>query len=179
MKKKTFSSKIKLAQSSLLCAVVIIMSFLESFLDFAMPVPGIRLGLSNVMIAFGIELLGFIPTICIVIIKAMFAGITRGVTAGVMSFLGGILSFVAMYVCIKSRYSPFGYLGVGIIGALCHNFGQFIGAFIIVGDAIIAYSPILAFSALITGCITGISMGILNPRLLLVLNKTEMQNIGA
>ena len=110
--------------------------------------------------------MGFPGAVYITLIKAVFALVTRGATAGFMSFCGGILSTVIVCMLIKSRGRVFSFLGIGVAGAVMHNFGQLMAACAISGTfALLNYGKYLLVFAVITGTVTGSMLLILMPRL--------------
>ena len=148
----------KTALSAILCALALSMGFLESLIP---PIPflppGAKPGFSNIITMFAAGSLGLPRTLMIVLVKGCFAFVTRGVTAGIMSLSGGILSAIAMFVLLRYGNKIFGLMGISVISALCHNTGQLIAAFFITNtSSIIYYAPALALFGIATGTVTGI-----------------------
>ena len=148
----------KTALSAILCALALSLSFLESLLP---PIPflppGAKPGFSNIITMFAAGSLGFAQTLMIVLVKGCFAFVTRGVTAGIMSLSGGILSAAAMFVLLRYGNKIFGLMGISVISALFHNIGQLIAAaFITSTSSIIYYAPALAVFGIATGAVTGV-----------------------
>ncbi len=142
----------------ILSAQAIALSFLESLIP-AIPgfPPGAKPGLSNIVIMFSAGTLGIWQTLYITIAKAVFAGITRGFTAFVMSLAGGLLSSAVALLLLKNKNSKFGYVGIGIICAVSHNIGQLCVACVISGTPALfaSYGPFLLLAAAATGFLTG------------------------
>ena len=156
----------KIALFGMLSAVALVLSLLESMIPVAgfMP-PGAKAGFSNIATMFAVTSLGFPAAMAITLIKALFAGITRGMTAMLMSFSGGVLSTLAMYFLFKHT-KKLGYMMIGVISAICHNAGQLFAAFILVGNkAVLGYAPVLLLSAVITGAVTGSILKAVIPQL--------------
>ena len=84
-----------------------------------------------------------------------------------MSGAGGILSTAAACILLRGRKDRFGYIGIGIICAVCHNAGQLITACIISGtpSLVWGYGPLLLLFAVITGFITGTVLNVIMPYL--------------
>ncbi len=148
----------KTALSAILCALAVSMGFLESLIP---PIPflppGAKPGFSNIITMFVAGSLGLPQALMIVIAKGCFAFVTRGLTAGIMSLSGGVLSAIAMFILLKYGNKIFGLMGISVISALCHNIGQLIAAAFITGTAsIIYYAPALALFGIVTGAVTGI-----------------------
>ncbi len=158
----------KIALLGVLSAQALALAFLENLLP-AMPFlpPGVKLGLSNIVTMFTAGAMGFFPAIAVTFIKALFALLTRGVTAFFMSLGGGLLSTVAMCFMIKFIKDKAGYVGIAVISSLCHNFGQLVVSIIITGTAaMINYAPVLLISGIAMGIITGIILKAVMPLLM-------------
>lgn len=158
----------KIALLGVLSAQALALAFLENLLP-AMPFlpPGVKLGLSNIVTMFTAGAMGFFSAIAVTFIKALFALLTRGVTAFFMSLGGGLLSTVAMCLMIKFIKDKAGYVGIAVISSLCHNFGQLVVSIIITGTtAMINYAPVLLVSGIAMGIITGIILKAVMPLLM-------------
>ena len=158
----------KIALLGIFGAVALVLSFLEGMLipDIPFLPVGAKPGLSNIITMYIAGTMGFSGAIYITMLKALFALITRGATGAFMSFSGGLLSTVAVCLLIKYQGRIFSYLGLGIIGAVMHNFGQLLAACIVSGTfALMNYGKYLLAFALITGTVTGSVLLVLMPRL--------------
>ena len=147
----------KIALLGLLSAQALALSFLENLLP-AMPFlpPGVKLGLSNIVTMFTASAMGFSSALTVTLIKSLFVLLTRGVTAFFMSLGGGLLSTVAMCLMIKFAKNKFGYIGVAVVSAICHNLGQLAVSIIVTKTtAFVYYTPVLLLSGIVMGVITG------------------------
>ncbi|MDR3344219.1 MAG: Gx transporter family protein [Oscillospiraceae bacterium] len=136
-------------------ALALALSFLESLLP-PMPYmpPGTKPGLSNVAVLFTAHALGWKEAFAVALLKAAFAGATRGVTAGLLSLAGGVLSTAAL--CLLLRQEKLGLIGVCVICAVCHNSGQLAAACLLTGTArLFAAVPLLLLFSLAAGIVTG------------------------
>lgn len=170
MKPKT----LRITTIGLLSAFAIVISALESMIP-ALPMmpPGAKPGFSNIITMYASFSIDIPSAIFIAIIKSAFVGVTRGATAFFMSLAGGLLSTLVMGLLFKLKHNPLGLVGIGIIGALTHNFAQLIVAFLITTGVVFYYIPFLIIYAIITGSITGIILKIVLP----ALNKINIYNI--
>lgn len=137
-------------------AFAVVLSFVESLLPTAyfMP-PGSKLGLSNIPVMFSSSKLSIGETLLIVIAKSIFVLITRGATAFFMSLAGGLLSALCMFIMLR-KSTGFGFVGVGVLSAICHNTGQLaVSFFMVQSSAVVGYAPIMLITAVITGFLTG------------------------
>ena len=146
-----------------LCAVLtglaLALSYLENFfpLSLAIPIPGIKLGLANIVTVFALYALGPAQALLILtgrcLLGAVFAG---NMNALIFSLLGG---FSAMLVMIGlSRFRRLSIYGVSIGGATAHNCGQVAAACLTLGSgAPLYYLPVLLGASLLTGAVTGVA----------------------
>lgn len=162
MKNNTY----KIALFGVLSAVALTLSYLEGLVPtVAFMPPGAKMGFSNIATMFAASSMGIVSALAITFIKALFAGITRGVTAFFMSLCGGILSTVTMYLLFKLSKKT-GCMAIGIICALVHNFGQLIVAIITAGNlSVLGYAPVLLISGTVTGAVTGTVLRAVMPAL--------------
>ena len=162
MKNNTY----KIALFGVLSAVALTLSYLEGLIPtVAFMPPGAKMGFSNIATMFAASSMGIVSALAITFIKALFAGITRGVTAFFMSLCGGILSTVTMYLLFKFSKKT-GYMAIGIICALVHNSGQLIVAIITAGNlSVLGYAPVLLISGTVTGAVTGTVLRAVMPAL--------------
>lgn len=153
MKKKTYYT----ALFGLLAALAMALSYLESLLPTAafLP-PGAKPGFSNLVNLFAASFMGTLPALGIALLKACFAGLTRGLTAFFMSLCGGVLSTLLMCLLLR-KTRRLSFVGIGIVGAICHNLGQLLVASVLVGNrSVLGYAPILLLCALAAGTLTGL-----------------------
>ncbi|MGI5894290.1 MAG: Gx transporter family protein [Candidatus Merdivicinus sp.] len=165
--KKHFSAR-SLASMGLLMALAAALNFAENLIP-ALPMmpPGVKLGLSNIVVAYCLFYLGRKEAAVIAVLKSGFVLLTRGVSAGAMSFCGGMLSLLVMMLAIrctipgKSRY-----FYVSIPGAVSHNIGQLLMASLLLKNTAVFYSlPVLLIAGVLMGCVTAILLRTVLPAL--------------
>lgn len=145
----------RLALLGMLCALAMALSFLESLIPPFIPVPGVKPGFSNIVTMLLLSAFGAPYALAVTLFKAVFALITRGVTAFFMSLCGGIFSLAVMVILFKLLKKHIGYIGIGVLCAVAHNLGQLTVATVILGDSILNITPLLLISGVICGIITG------------------------
>lgn len=101
----------------------------------------------------------------ITLLKSLFAGLTRGVLASVMSLAGGLASTLAMWLVCRPRRQLAGAVGFGVVGAVAHNFGQFWVAFFLTTPAVVYYIPWLLLFGVLSGVLTGLMFCVTMPLL--------------
>ncbi len=157
---------ITLCKTGFLGAVALVLSAFENMIPtLSFTLPGMKLGLSNVAVMFLLEICSLPCALAVVAVKALFALVTRGVVAFMMSFCGGLLSALGMYFLIRCKKISFGCLGIGIGGAFLHNMGQFFVASLILSDVVVYYLPVLCLSSLLTGSLTALVFYVVMPPL--------------
>ena len=147
----------KLALCAVLTALALALSYLENLFPVALliPLPGIKLGLANIVTVFALYYLGAFPAFAILVARcllgAMFAG---NASALIFSIMGGVFAMLIMIALHRIR--AFSIYGVSIAGAAGHNIGQVGAAIITLGStAPLAYLPFLLVVSIFTGALTG------------------------
>ena len=147
----------KITICGVLIALALTLSYTERLIPLQMfiPLPGIKLGLANIVTLVALYIFGKRSAYTILILRcflgAVFGG---GITGLVFSLTGGILALSVMVVAEK--ISCFSIYGVSILGAAAHNVGQILAAMLLMRSVYIgAYLPYLLIVALFTGFATG------------------------
>lgn len=148
----------KLALAGMLTAVAAALSVLERFLPLqaVMPLPGVKLGLSNVVTMFALFFLDFKTSAAIVLARCLLGALLGGGPTGFLfSITGSTLALLLMAALMKGYGRAFSLFGISIAGAAAHNLGQVLAAMMILGEpAVLAYLPLLMGAGLITGALT-------------------------
>lgn len=155
----------KIAIYGLLVALAFILSYIESLFPLAIAIPGIKLGLANLVVIVAIYKLGVKEAFTLSIIRIILVGFTFGSPSTMMfSLVGGLLSWLLMVIFQKTKL--FSMVGVSIIGGIAHNIGQIIVSILVLENInIIYYLPFLLVSGVITGGLIGILAAIIIKRL--------------
>ena len=155
-----------LCRTGFLCAVALVLSVLENMVPtFSFSLPGMKPGLSNIAVMFALELCPLPCALSIVVIKALFALVSRGAVAFMMSGVGGLCAVLGMYLLVRSKRPMFGCFGIGTFGAFLHNTGQLTVAYMLMSDAVLAYLPVLCVSSVATGALTALVYFVVMPSL--------------
>ena len=148
----------KMALLGVLTAGAIVIAILESFIP-SIGIPGVKLGLANIVILVILYELGILEAVIVNILRVIVVGLIRGTFLGMgflMSLTGAFFSLgimIVFYLLIKK----FSVIGVSVIGSVFHIGGQILIAMIYLGTAyIVLYLPIIAISAIITGVFVGV-----------------------
>lgn len=147
----------KIAFCAVMIALALALSYAERFIPLQMviPMPGIKLGLANVvtLVALyrfkGRYALAILVPRCI--LGALFGG---GITGLAFSLTGGLLALLVMSLAKKTPF--FSVYGVSVLGAAAHNVGQILAAMVLLRSVYVAaYLPWLLIAAIVTGILTG------------------------
>jgi len=153
------------AISAMFAALALIFSYIEVLVPIPLPIPGIKLGLANLVIIIAIYRMGFRYSFTINMVRIVAAGLLfSGVFGMLYSLAGGILSIIVMYLLYRTN--KFSMVGVSMAGGVCHNLGQLMTAVVLLENTgILSYFPVLLFSGLITGILIGILAYVIEKRL--------------
>jgi heptaprenyl diphosphate synthase len=151
----------KLTALSISVALAMMLSFIESQIPPFVAVPGVKIGLSNIvtvflLYTFGAKEAGGVSLVRVVLSSLLFSS----PVSMIYSLCGAALSLAVMVVA--KRLTPFSEVGVSILGGVFHNAGQIIAACFILENAYIAaYLPPLIISGTVAGIAVGIASAIL------------------
>ena len=147
----------KLALAAVLTALALGLSTLENLFPVSLlvPLPGIKLGLANIVTVFALYRLGAPFALAILVARCLLGAMFAGhVSALLFSLLGGVLAMLIMI--LLHRLPGLSIYGVSIAGAAGHNIGQVAAAVITLGTtAAVAYLPILLIVSVFSGALTG------------------------
>lgn len=147
----------KYAVIIILVTNAILISFAESLIPVPIPVPGIKLGLANIITMLAIVFLDKKDVFFIVLARSFVVAIlTRGVMMLAFSLTGGLLSALVMWLLYTRLTKHVSIKGISVAGAITHNTVQLVVASFILGQVVVLYYlPVLMISAIVTGLITG------------------------
>lgn len=147
------------AMCAMLTALALGLSTLENLFPVTLfiPLPGVKLGLANIVTVFALYQLGAAPALCILVARCLLGSLFAGnASALLFSLLGGVLAMLVMMALTRLR--GLSVYGVSIGGAAAHNCGQIAAACLTLGSmAPLYYLPILLGASLITGAVTGVA----------------------
>lgn len=146
----------RLTACSIAIGLALILSYVEALIPLNIGVPGVKLGLPNLVTICLLYKLGKREAWTVSIIRVILAGLLfSGLFATLYSLAGAILSLIVMSALKDS--GRFSLLGVSLGGAVFHNIGQIITASLVIQDiGIFYYLPVLIISAAISGTLIGI-----------------------
>jgi len=154
----------------MLTALAMIFGYVEALIPFGFGIPGVKLGLANIVIVLALYILPAYQTFIIQMMRIVLVSFLFGnLSMMLYSLAGGMLSLLVMWILKKTNH--FSIAGVSIAGGVSHNIGQLIIAVLVVQNLKIAlYFPALLIAGLVTGCL----IGMLADRIKPVLDKINL-----
>lgn len=163
------------AYCAMLTALAMIFGYVEALIPFGFGIPGVKLGLANIVIVLALYIIPGYQAFIIQLMRIVLVSFLFGnLSMMLYSLAGGILSFLVMLLLKRrnvKKENGFSITGVSIAGGVSHNIGQLIVAVLVVQNLRIAfYLPAL----MIAGLVTGFLIGILADRIKMVLGQIEL-----
>jgi len=155
----------KTARFGLLTALALVLAYLESLVPLSFTVPGIRMGLPNIVVVFALYRLGAKNAVLISLLRVLLSALLFGsVLSLAYSAAGAVLSLAVMILLRKS--GAFGTAGVSVAGAVCHSLGQILTAAILLETrSLLWYFPALCASGVVAGICIGLLAALLIERI--------------
>ena len=152
------------ARYALLVALAMTLSWLESLLVFPGLLPGMKVGLTNLVVLFALYRMKLRDAVCISLVRVLLVSMSFGNAYSFAYSLAGAVLSLAVMAGLK-KLDKFSILGVSIAGGVCHNTGQLAVAAAVLGTARLGwYFPILLFSGTAAGVVIGIAGGLVVER---------------
>ena len=141
----------------ILTSISVVISIIESYFTFlGSIIPGLKLGLANIVIIFTLYRYNFKTAICLSLVRVLVVALIRtgfGLNF-FFSLVGAIFSVVSMMLVKKTHLS---IVGVSVIGSICHSIGQvLVGILILDNYNVIYYLPYLLLFSIPTGIFIGV-----------------------
>ena len=154
----------KLTLCAMLCAVAIILGYIESLFPLPIAIPGVKLGLGNIAILICLYLVSAPSAWCVMLIKVLTSVILFSPPSTLIySLFGGVLALIAMYISKKFKFN---IISVSILGGIFHNLGQLSAACLILDNInAIYYLPFMIIAGRIVACATRMAAKIIIRRI--------------
>ena len=142
-----------------------ILSFVEHQIPALVAIPGIKVGLPNIVMVFLLYRAGWKETVTVSIVRIILVSMLFGnIQTLTFSIAGALLSLLSMILLKKLNW--FSPITVSIVGGIFHNVGQIIAACFWTQTAQVAfYLPVLLVSGTIAGAVIGLISGMIVKRL--------------
>ena len=148
--------KRKTAHLGMFLALALICSYVESLIPFYFGIPGIKLGLTNIVVVLTLFCMGAKEAFCISVLRILLAGFLFGNPFSILYSLGGgVLSFLVMWFL---KYTgKLKVISVSVAGGMFHNIGQlFVASVVVENYNLFYYAPVLLLAGFVTGFLIGI-----------------------
>ena len=155
----------KISFCALFSVLALAVSYLERLIPPLVAVPGIKLGLANIVVLTAVYLFGMRYALLINLTRIGLSALLFGDLSSLFySLCGGLLSFAV--ICLLVSVKIFGPVGVSAAGGVAHNAGQICAAWVFLSSGTVwGYFPVLLISGTVTGIITGIVVWFLTARI--------------
>lgn len=146
-------------------ALALLLSYVESLIPFSFGIPGIKLGLPNLIVVLLLYRRGAKEALTVNFLRIILSGFLFGSLYSILYALAGaVLSFAAMLA--GRRIGCFSPVGVSVLGGVFHNMGQIVVAMLVVETYYVGYyMPFLIVAGTVTGTVLGVAVVELMPYL--------------
>lgn len=143
------------AKIGVFVALAMVFSYVEVLIPFNFGIPGVKLGIANIVVVTGLFMLKPREVFLISLFRIMLMGFLFGNGVSVLySLSGGLLSFGVML--LLKKYNLLSIIGISVAGGIFHNIGQIMAAALVLhSKAVIYYLPVLLAAGVITGSLIG------------------------
>lgn len=144
-------------------ALALICSYVESLIPISFGIPGVKLGLTNIVVVLMLYCIGAKEALAVSVCRIVLAGFLFGNLFSILySLAGGLLSFLIMWAV--KRTGKLGILPVSVCGGIFHNIGQLaVAALVVENYNVFYYLPVL----LLAGAATGLAIGVVTQELVI------------
>ena len=134
-------------------ALALVCSYAESLIPIHFGIPGVKLGLTNIVVILMIYDTGVREALTVSVLRIVLAGFLFGSMSGILySLAGGLLSF--FFMAALKRTKKFKLIAVSAVGGVTHNLGQLVIAAAVVENLnMFYYFPVLLCAGLTTGIV--------------------------
>lgn len=147
----------RLTRLALLTAIALSIYFVEAQLPALVPIPGVKLGLANIITVYAMFACGAKDTLLILLCRILLGNLFTGQFVSFLySFCGGMACYGVML--LLHRFLSVNQMWIcSVLGSVAHVLGQMGAALVLTGTmAILYYLPVLIVSAILTGLFTGL-----------------------
>ena len=157
--------KNRVAYFGVFTALALIFSYVESLIPIQLGIPGVKLGLANLIIVIALYKMRLSEVFLLSIVRILLSGFLFGNYFSILySLAGGLLSLVVMALLKKT--GDFSVMGISMAGGVSHNVGQLVVAMLVVETFSVGYYlPVLLVAGLVTGFLIGVATGEMLKRL--------------
>lgn len=145
----------KVTELALLTSLALIIFIVELQIPNPFPIPGVKLGLANIITVYGVYHYKAKEVFLIVFVRILLGSFFSGNMMALMySLAGGLVCLIGMLLLKKVLSEKYIWV-CSVLGAILHNIGQIMVAYFVVGKGILLYFPFLLISGCLAGAFTG------------------------
>ena len=146
----------RIALAGVLTTLGLALSYLEALIPLPVGIPGVKLGLANLVVLIALNRLGTRTALVVSLLRIALASLLFGTAVSAAYALsGGMLSFLTMWALLRS--GKFSTVGVSLAGGAAHNLGQLAAAAVVLGTVrVAAYLPALLLCGVAAGALNGV-----------------------
>lgn len=147
----------KLTVMALLSAIALIIFTVEAQIPAFVPIPGIKLGLSNIVTVYAVFTLGPAAAAMILFVRIFLGAVFAGNFSTIFYSLAGGGLAILVSIGLRKLLKQNQLWVAGCLGAVGHSVGQMAAAILISGTPSLAvYLPVMILCSIITGLFTGL-----------------------
>lgn len=155
----------RIARYALLVSLAMVLSWLESLIVFPGLLPGMKVGLTNLVVVFALYRASLRDAAAVSLVRVALVSLTFGNAYSFAYSLAGAVLSLAVMAGLK-KLNSFSILGVSIAGGVCHNLGQLAVAMAVLGTARLGwYLPWLLAGGVLAGAAVGTAAGLTADRI--------------
>lgn len=159
------------AEYGMMIALAFLLSYVETLIPINLGVPGVKLGLANLVSIVALYVIGVRGAVTISLVRIVLVGLTFGNLFSMFYSLGGGAFSLFLMVFLKKR-EWFSQTGISMIGGVGHNIGQLsVAAAVVENGQVFYYLPFLLAAGTVAGALIGILGGIVVKRIARVVKK--------
>ena len=147
----------RLTRNAVLTAVALTIFMIEAQLPNLAPIPGVKLGLANIVTVYAMFLMGPADTLCILLCRVFLGSLFAGQLMTLFYSLGGGLLCYAVMLVLRRLVTQRQIWVCSVLGSIAHNIGQITVAILLTHTpGLLAYLPVLMISGILAGLFTGL-----------------------
>ena len=152
----------KLVVLALLDAIALTIFMVEAQIPALVPIPGIKLGLSNIVTAFTVFAIGPLEGAAVLFVRIFLGAVFAGNFSSILYSGAGGLCAILVTMLLRKLLTSKQLWVAGCLGAVAHSIGQMAMAIFVTGTPSIAvYLPVMIVCSILTGLFTGLCAQIL------------------
>lgn len=161
--KRKNQKKVRIPDYAAMIALAFIFSYLESLIPLPVGIPGVKLGLANLVVVLAMYQLNAWSAVVVGIVRILLVGLSFGNLSSMLySLAGGLLSLCVMLVLKQT--GKFHIIGVSLAGGVFHNIGQLlVAAWLLETGKLVYYAPVLMVAGVVTGGLIGVAANAMCP----------------